>query len=318
MVGGNGTSGGRQLQEDEGDLVFGRHSIWPAGRRPATPADSVSVMARWVTPGYFDAMGIPLRAGRDISSRDTPGAPQVIVLSERTAQRLFPGQNPIGRMVEVWSTTGTYEVVGVVGDARLNVILDTFTPAMYMSSAQVGSIASRIVVRTSGDPTQLARPLREIVRRRDRNVPVVDLASMTAIIDQGLSVFKVIGLALGIYAGIATLLTAIGLYGALAYHVGQQEGEMSIRLALGATPVGLLCRVLLRGLALAGSGVLLGAILAIPATRLLDQLPFSLQSQGPSSHATTLVLLAAAAFVASLVPAWRVTCINPVDALRRQ
>jgi putative ABC transport system permease protein len=135
---------------------------------------------------------------------------------------------------------------------------------MYMSSVQAGSIASRIIVRTSGDPPQLARPLREIVRRRDRSVPLVELASMTAIVDQGLSVFKVIGLALGIYAGIAILLTAIGLYGALAYHVGQQEGEMSIRLAMGATPTGLLCRVLLRGLALAGSGVLVGAMVAIP------------------------------------------------------
>jgi predicted permease len=292
--------------------------IWPAGRRPATPAEGFSVMARWVTPGYFDAMGIPLRAGRDISPRDTPGTRQVIVLSERTAQRLFPGQNPIGRIVEVWSTTGTYEVVGVVGDARLNVVLDDATPAMYMSSAQAGSIASRIVVRTSGDPHQLAGPLREIVRRRDRGVPLVEPASMTAIVDQGLSVFRVIGLVLGIYAGVAILLTAIGLYGTLAYHVGQQEGEMGIRLAMGATPTGLLCRVLLRGLALAGSGVLVGATVAIPAIRLLDRLPFTLQPVGPSSHAMVLAVLAVAALMACVLPAWRVTRINPVDALRKE
>lgn len=291
--------------------------IWPAGRRPAAPAERLSAMARWVMPGYFGAMGIPLRAGRDISPRDVAGAPQVIVLSERTAERLFPDQDAIGRMVEVWSTTGTFEVVGVVGDARLNIILDDPAPAMYMSSAQAGSIASRIVVRTSGDPGGLAGPIREIVRRLDRDVPLVDLAPMTAIVDEGLSVFRVVGLALGIYAGIAMLLTAIGLYGALAFHVSQQEGEMSIRLAMGATPTGLLCRVLRRGLALAGGGVLIGATLAVPATRLLDQLPFTLQPQGPSGHAMVLAVLAAVAFAACAGPAWRVTRINPVDALRK-
>jgi len=292
--------------------------IWPAGRPPATPAESFSVMARWVTPGYFETMGIPILRGRDISARDSEGAPQVIVISELAARRLFPNRDPIGQMVQVWSTTGTFQVVGVVGDARLNVMLDTFDPAMYMSSDQAGVPVSHIVIKTSGDPTQLAGPLRGIVRGRDRTVPVVGLMPMTEVIDQGLSVFRVVGLALGVYSGIALLLTAIGLYGALAYHVSQQEGEMSVRLAMGATPVALLRRVLVRGLALAGAGLLLGAIVSVPSARLLNQLPFTLQPQGPSSHATVLGVLGVVAIAACLIPAWRVMRINPVNALRKE
>jgi ABC-type antimicrobial peptide transport system permease subunit len=292
--------------------------IWPASRPPATPEDTFNAMARWVTPGYFKTMGIPMLAGRDISARDVAGAPQVIVISEKTARRLFPDQNPVGQAVRVWSTTGTFEVVGVVGDARLNLMLGDPDPAMYMSADQSGNTATRIVIKTTGDPAQLATPLREIVRARDRTVPLARLMPMSEVVDEGLSMFRVVGLSLGMYSGVALLLTAIGLFGALAYHVSQQEGELSVRLAMGATPVGLLGRVLRRGLTLAGAGLAIGAAASVPSARLLEQLPFTLQVQGSSNLALVLGGLCIVAIAASLIPAWRVTRINPVDALRKE
>jgi putative ABC transport system permease protein len=294
--------------------------IWPVNEPPASSEEGYFAMARWVTPGYFEAMGIPVVAGRDISARDIIGAPQVIVISGMVARRLFPGRDPIGQTVHVWSTSGTFEVVGVVGDARLTNMVDDPDPAMYMSADQAGNPTSRIVVRTSGNPESLAAPIRGIVRAQDRTVPVVGLMPMTAVVDEGMVLYRIVNLSMGFYAGTALLLTAIGLFGAMAYHVSQQEGEMGVRLAVGASPTSLLGRVVLQGMALSGLGLVLGAIASIPSFRLLvfEHGPTTMQAHVASSLAAGVIALSLVMLVACLVPAWRVLRINPVDVLRKE
>jgi len=292
--------------------------IWPAGRPPAGPQDAVSANARFVSPGYFTTIGIPLVRGRDIADGDLAGTPRVIVVSEAVARTVFPGQDPIGRQVEVWSTEGVYTVVGVVGDARLDRALSDIVPAMYMSSAQFGSPASRIVIRTTGDPGQLAAPLHEIVRQADRNVPLDQAATLTSALGEVLGPARAASVSLAVFAAVALLLTAIGLYGVLAYHVSQQENEMGVRLAMGATPSSLLTLVLKRGLALVGSGLALGAVLLVPGAISVRKLPFKMSPQDPTIYVSALLLLSLVAAVACVLPAWRATRVNPIEVLRRE
>jgi len=292
--------------------------IWPAGRPPAASGDAYHALARWVTPGYFKTVGIPILEGRDISETDLPGAPQAIVISKAVAETLFPGRSPVGELVTVWSTEGSFQVVGVVGDARLSLLLGQRRPAMYMSSVQMGSPATRLAIRASGDPAQLAGAVRQIVRGKDSGLSLVDARTLAVIVGEALSPFRTVSVSLGAFAAVALLLAAIGLYGTLAYHVGQHRLEMGVRLAVGAAPPSLLCRVLGRGLALAAVGLILGIVIIVPGALLLRQLPVSLQFESPSVYLGAILALGLTTSVACLLPAWQAARIDPIEVLRRQ
>jgi len=292
--------------------------VWHAEEPRPSSQDSTFAMARWVAPKYFETMRIPLLEGRDILETDVPDGPQVVVLSEMLVRVLFPDQDPLGRMVKIGWSDVPYEVVGVVGDARLNTLAGGLARAMYMSSAQAGFTAMQIAVRSSGDPNLLTAPIHRILRAKDPNIVFAAPATMASIIGSGLSDFRIVMMSVGLFSGIALALTAIGLYGVLAYHVSQRTNEIGIRLAVGASQATLLGMILRRGLALVGVGLALGVGAAFPVTLLIRQLLFETEPLDPATYVGSVFFLALVAGAASLLPAWRASRLNLVDVLRSE
>jgi putative ABC transport system permease protein len=292
--------------------------VWPASQPRPSATDSFMAMARWVPPGYFETMKIPFLEGRDILDKDVPGSPQVVVLSEAVVRNLFFGQNPIGQMVKIGWSDEPYQVVGVVADARLNRLRNELDPALYMAAAQTGFTRLQVAVRTSGDPSLLLRPIQALLRDKDPNVVFANPAPMSSVINDALGDYRIVILSLGIFSTVALVLTAIGLYGVLAYHVSQRTNEIGIRLAMGASNTTLLGMILKRGLVLVGVGLLAGVMGASWASRLIQQLLYETPTFDPTTYAGAVSFLGLVALVACFLPAWRATRISPVDMLRRE
>ncbi len=292
--------------------------IRPADEPPPSGQDNYSAMARWVTPGYFETMGIPLLSGRDISTTDISGNPRIMVVSENVAQTLFQGQEAIGRAVILGRNSPPYEVIGVVGNARLNTLRGELAPAMYMSSAQMKATQMQLAARIAGDPTLLIGPIHRTVRHKDANVLFAEATSMTSILDGLSGDFRIVILSLSLFAGVALLLTAIGLYGALAYQVSQRTHEMGIRLAVGASRIDMLGMILKRGMTLVGAGLLLGLVGAYSGTLLIQHLLFETQPLDPATYASASMFLVLVTLLACFLPAWRATQVNLVEVLRQE
>jgi len=292
-------------------------SIWPAEQPSPSVQESFSAMARWISPGYFATMGIPLVSGRDIAATDVPGSPFVIVLSEGVVRALFQGADPIGRMVNV-ADWRTFEVVGVVRDARVNTLRGAPDAAFYMSHAQMGPARAQLAVRTSGDPNTLVGPIDDLLRRKDPNVLFAKVSTMASVLDGEVAGFRIVILSLVLFSAVALALTAIGLYGVLAYHVSQRLNEFGVRVAMGASQGDLLGMILRRGMLLAGFGLLLGVAAAYPGTLVLRQLLFETQPLDPAAYVGAVGFLGLVAALACFLPAWRATQVNPVEVLRRE
>ncbi len=291
--------------------------IWPADQPKPAYGEGRNALARFAMPGYFETMGIPLLKGRDINITDTRDNGRVIVLSEAVAEGLFPGRDPIGRMVNIdWHDP--YQVVGVVGNARLDGVRSDFDWAMYLSSAQMGVTSQWLAVRTKSDPLLISEPIRRIVHDMDPDVIFFNPRTMSAIIENDLSGLRTVTTALGLLAGVALLLTSIGLYGVLAYHVNQRIGEFGIRIALGAPARELLVMVLQRSVWMVGVGLTLGVALSMFGTRLVQELLFETDPMDPAAFLGAAVFLGAIALIACVLPAWKAVHVNPVEVLRKE
>ncbi len=279
-------------------------------------------LIRRISPGYFATMNTPLLRGRNISASDRDGAPAVTVLSESLARRLFPDRNPLGQTVvmidSLRSSEVPFEVVGIVRDARLSNPRVSSDPAMYLSYLQANPLSMRIVIRSSGDSASLAGPIREILRRKDRNALLTEVATMDQIVDEAYSDFRMVVQYLSLFACIALLLAAVGLYGTLAYHVSRQEHEIGVRLAMGATSVSVLLLVLRRGMWLVATGLLLGIAAAYPGTRLVQNLLFETIPIDPAAYVSAVLLLVMVAAFACLKPAMSATRVDPVQVMRSE
>jgi predicted permease len=289
---------------------------------PGEPAEHTHL--RWISPGYFAAMKMPLLKGREISETDREGTPAVAVLSESLARRLYADQEPAGRTVLLIDNLSRppreipYEVVGVVRNIRLSDPREKADPAMYLPMMQAIPNRLRLVVRTAGNPEALAGSIRAIVRRHDRNALLADMLPMDAIVDEAFSDLRRVMRYLGLFAGLALALAAVGLYGALAYHVGQQEREIGVRRAMGATRADILALVLRRGTWLVVIGLLAGAAGAYPCTLLVQDLLFETIPLDPTTYVASMLLLGLVAAAACLMPAMRATRVDPAVVLRRE
>jgi putative ABC transport system permease protein len=300
--------------------------IWSAaGPRPANQ-DARLALARWVTPGYFKTLRMPLLSGRDISDDDVAGASPVVVVTEAVANGLFPDQDPIGQRVGLGWSEETFTVIGVVGNARINGLRQEYDWAMYLSAPQVDAssmgmgiaISSMsLVVQAQRDPGLLVEPIRQLLQDKDANTVLVEPTTMTSIIDDNLAGFRTVLLSLGLLSAVALLLTAIGLYGVLAFQVSQRSNELGIRVAVGASPANLIGLVVRQGFVLVGIGLLLGLSGAIPATRLLQQMLFRVAALDTGTYLVAASSLALVGLLACLLPAWRATRVNLVEVLHR-
>ncbi len=298
----------------------GNIAVWDPAHPPADASQWRLSYARVVTPGYFETMGIPLRRGRDFQHTDTRDRPPVMIINETMARTLFPGEDPLGRRVAVdeGSQPGYYQVVGVVGDVRIAGLGSDIEMVMYGPYAQTPYSSMRLAVRVAGPGSSIAGPLRAIVHDMDPNVPVAGVATMEDVLSRSVSFTRTVTTALGLFAGVAILLAALGLYGVLAFFVAQRSHEIGVRVALGATAPAVLKLVLRRGVALVGLGLVIGLGGALGGARLIKSMLFQVNTTDPVTFVSVSALFLVVALAACVLPAWHASRVDPVVAFRAQ
>jgi predicted permease len=294
-------------------------NFWFGGRPIPSDPEQPTAIISVVDPDYFRAMGITLRAGREIVPTDDGDHPKAVVVSERFAHDYFPGQSPLGQQVFMpWGDTLVATIVGVVGDVKHAGVDSLARPTIYWSMAQFPWSGMNLVVRAAGDPRPVAAALPGVVHALDPELAVADVRPLESYLGDALARRRFSMTLLAGFAGLALVLTAIGLYGVIAYTVVQRTREFGIQLALGASQTTVLRGVLRRGLALVGAGVLVGVIGALAFTRVLGALLYEVSATDPVVFAGIVALLAVVGVVASYVPARRATRVDPAVALRAE
>lgn len=287
----------------------------------------VSPRGYWqvVTPGYFRALGMQMLRGRAIEATDDERAPGVVVINEAMAHLYWPNENPIGRRFELGGGAGPgwVTVVGIVGDVRHGSLDVAPQPQMYLPHAQFrvwGSGAAisgmTIVLRTTGDPVQLAAAVRREVQALDPDLPVSDVRTMEQVVSSSLARPRFMTLLLSLFAGVALTLAAVGLYAVMAYSVSRRRHEIGIRMALGARGGQVAGMVIRQGLTLALAGIAIGLVGNLAFRRFLKSLLFEVGVADPLTLVGVSALLAGVAFVACYLPARRATRVDPAIALR--
>jgi putative ABC transport system permease protein len=281
------------------------------------PSEFDDAQFRQVTPGYFSAMSIPLFGGRWFDLRDSENAPGVLIVNQAFARRFFNGENVVGRRLELMGDTkSSREIVGVVGNINHSALSDPQQPEMYVPYAQIAFPTMNLVVRAAADPISLAAALRASVSATDKDVTLSTFRSMDDVRDASVAQPRFSSQLLGLFAALALVLAAVGLYGLMAYSVTLRRNEIGIRMAMGATRENILQLVLRQGSLVALSGIGLGLIASILVTRLLSSLLFDVGPSDPMTFLTVALLLVGVALLASYIPARRATKVDPMVALR--
>jgi putative ABC transport system permease protein len=292
---------------------------WNADHPPEVAAYQRTAFRRIVLPGFFNAVRIPLLYGRDLSRDDREGARLTMVVNERMAQTLFPDDNPVGRRVSVdmfGPKPLTFEIVGVVGDVRLNFIGDAAPMTMYLSYYQFPEATLRLAIRADQTSASIAQTARRLVAARDAGIAIERLVSMEQVIGESLAPQQATALLSALLAAVAMLLVGIGLYGALAYWVTRRAREIGIRVALGAKPGDVLLLVLGQGIAVVSAGVAVGLIGALGFTRFLSNLLFGVLPTDAETFVVVPLAMVGLALLSAYIPARRAARIDPMEALR--
>lgn len=288
---------------------------------------------RMISGAYFSAMGIPLVRGRLFAKAEMAAASStvlfadsprpvttgVVVVNEAMAREMWPGEDPIGKRLLVnWSDPEvTDEVIGVVGDARLVELDGEIRPTVYYPHNRTAYTTMNVVVRSAVDPASLGPAVVAQVREMDPQQPVAKLRTLETVVDTSVGQRRIVMVLAGLFAFVALLLAAIGLYGVMAYLVAERTREIGVRVALGAQRAAVLGMVVRRGLALAVLGALAGLVGALALTRLMRSLLFDVTPADPATHLVVVSVLMVVCVLACLVPAWRATRVDPVVALRQ-
>ncbi|HXO22231.1 MAG TPA: ABC transporter permease [Thermoanaerobaculia bacterium] len=301
-----------------------RGGIWQVALegQPQTQEESHAASLRFVTPGYFGALSIPVRSGRDVSAADTADRPYVAVVSESFARRFWPGQDPLGRHFKV--AFHDRRVVGVAGDVRVRGLETSSEPQVYLPNLQVpdGSLVfyvpKDLVVRTSASPEALLPPIRRIVHDVDPEQPISDVRMMTEVVAAETAPRSLQVRVLAAFAAIAFLLAGIGIYGLLSFTVSQRAREIGVRRALGAQS-GDIVRMVLRGAVLtAVAGLVPGLALAYAAARTLEALLAGVEPGDAATFAAAAGLCLLMTIVGSVVPALRAVRFDPMEVVRAE
>jgi predicted permease len=292
------------------------------GQPPPLPGKVRLVDFRTISPGYFRTMSIPILAGREFAWSDTNATERAIVISETAARTFWPNGDAIGKRITPGtpdSATRWLTVVGIVADVRQVDLVSTPRPAMYVAASQDQSTTPALrdfVVRASSDPAALAPSIRSVVWSIDSTLPVARVQTMTQAKATVTATQRFNLLLVSLFAGLALVLAAIGLYGVTAYSVSQRTRELGIRVALGARRDTLLRLVLAQGVRLTLIGLAIGTVAALALTRVMEALLFGIGARDPITFGGVGLLLLGVSLVASLVPAYRATRVNPLVALK--
>jgi predicted permease len=267
-----------------------------------------------VTPGYLNVMGIHLLAGRDITWQDGDDKERVVIINQTAARRLWPGEDPVGRMAMV--NAGETRVIGVVADVRESSAETEPGWQMYLPAAQFGPVGAQLVVRTKLSPDVLASSVIAALRAINPAQPAVEFRSIQDIVDHSVSPRRFFVLLVGAFAMLGLILASLGIYGVISYAVTRQTQEIGIRMALGATVARVQLGVIGKTLRMALIGIALGAAASFALARGITSLLFAIQPNDPPTFTSTIVLLTIVALAAGYVPARRASRIDPMIALR--
>jgi putative ABC transport system permease protein len=292
------------------------------GQPPMPAADLPQSTFRVISQDYFRALGIPLLHGRGFTPQDTADAQAVVVINRMMAERFWPAQDVLGKRFKIGTSDSPnpwLTVVGVVGDVRQSSLDQVLKPEMYVSHLQdrrFFAIPRDLVVRTAGDPLSLAAAVRGEVWQVDKDLPLFRVRTMERVVLLAVAGQRLNMLLLTIFAALALVLAAVGIYGVMSYATAQRTHELGIRLALGAQTRDVLWLVARQGLALVLAGVALGLVAALALTHVLQNLLFGVNATDPATFAGITLLLISVACIASLIPARRATRVDPLRALR--
>jgi predicted permease len=275
---------------------------------------------RVATPGYFSVLRIPVKRGRHLNDNDHATAPRVVVISEEFAHRYFPNEDPLGLYIKTGWDRDSVEfggtVVGIVGDVKHEGLAEGLDPFMYIPEAQWPFDEPTFVVRTANETTTIAAAVRETIRSIDPMLPIFYAQPLQSIVASSVSQERFLVRILSLFSLLALTLSAIGIYGVVAYGVEQRRRELGVRIALGASRDRVLGLVLRDGVRLALLGGALGVVGAIALTRLIKSVLFGVTPTDPLTLILVTLALLGVAFVASLAPAIRAARLQPTSALR--
>ncbi len=269
-------------------------------------------------------MGIPVRQGRVFDETDRFDSKPVVIVNERFANKFFPGQNVLGkRIMPGFSADDTgekmREIVGVVGNVKHLALKNEDSPEMYLPQTQIPFNIMSLVVRTTvSNPATLTSAIRRELAAMDSSIPLTSIRVFDEYVSRSLARPRFNALLLSIFAGTALLLTAIGIYGVMAYSVAQRTNEIGIRIALGAGKASIFRLVVGQAMTLVGISLVVGLAGAFAATRLLHSLLFGVGASDPVTFVSIVLLVSAVAFVAAWLPARRATRVDPIIALRAE
>jgi len=266
-------------------------------------------------------MNIPIVQGRAFTDRDTANAPLVMIVNQALAQRDFPNENPIGKRIGLGNNDAKgqpvwWEIVGVAADVRSLELREPATPEFYLSALQDSFGSMFVVIRSTVEPTGVAGAIRQAAAEVDKSAAVSDIKTMDHIVSDAVTQPRFNLFLLGLFSGIALLLSAAGIYGVTAYSVSQRTHEFGIRMALGAQAGDVLRMIIRQGMLLISIGVTLGLAASFALTRLLRSVLFGVSVTDPLTFVAITFLLTLVALIACYVPARRATKVDPLTALR--
>lgn len=299
-------------------LPLGHNRSWgsPAKGQVYSPGDYPSAFVRVVSDGYINAMGMSLREGRDFTERDTPQSSQVIIINETLARRLWPGQNPIGQIIQ-GDCGADRQVVGVVGDVRHIALEKGSGSEMYMPIRQCQDYGTvDLVVRSRLPLAALTATVETSLRPIAPELPKGGMQPLTELVDKAVSPRRFLVLLLGGFAGFALLLASLGIYGVISYSVNRRTQEIGIRMALGASTLTVQGSIVIQTLLLVTAGMLAGAAVSLALARSLGGLLFGVTYGDPFTFVGTALILLIVAVLAGYLPARRASRIDPMVALR--
>jgi predicted permease len=289
------------------------------GRTPPPGEKFITADERIVGWRYFEAMQIPLHQGRFFNEQDPGAGPRVAIVDERMARQFWPNQDPVGKRIHQGGAnaqTPWLTIVGVVGRVKHDALDSDPRIAFYLPQTQAPTRAMTVVIRARTDPTALTPAVKKEIRELDPALPMYQVRTLEQIVDQSLARRRFSMLLLGIFAGLALTLAAVGIYGVMAYLVSQGSRDIGIRIALGATRGGILGLVLRQGMVLALCGVAIGLAGAFALTRFMRSLLFGIAETDAVTFAAIPALLTLVALVASYIPARRAAKVDPIVSLR--
>jgi putative ABC transport system permease protein len=294
-------------QRNDGDFTVEGRPLLPSGQK------LISDM-RVITPGYFDAMEIPILRGRGFTDRDDPGAPRVSIINDVMASEFWPDQDPVGKYIKVGSTA--FEIVGVVRGVRHRGLGGRPFREIYFTYYQSPRNSMNLVVRASTDPMSIAAGVRGQVLQVDKDQPVSNITTMEQLLSRSVAQQRFNMTLLGVFAALGLTLAVVGIYGVMNYSVTQRTREIGIRMALGAGRRDVLKLVVGQAVRLAIVGVVVGSGAALALTRLMTTLLYEVSATDPATFVILAVLLSGVATLAGYVPARRAARVDPITALR--